>query len=87
METKMFPKISSISSQIPHLWLKRGWHKDAQTWNNYWGVKEEIILENQDNIKNTITSKFKETLWDNKELQGKRKLRYYQEVIKPTLAN
>jgi len=49
------------------------------------GVKEEIILENNDNIKNIITSKFKDKLWDDNELEGKRKLRYYKEVINPNL--
>ena len=48
---------------------------------------EEIIMENRDNIKNTITSKCKDKLWDDKDLEGKRKLRYYKEVINPTLVN
>ena len=43
-------------------------------------------MENKDNIKNTITSKFKDKLWDQKELEGKGKLKCY-EVINPTLAN
>ena len=40
-----------------------------------------------DSIKNTITSKFKDKLWQDKELEGKRKLRYYKEVINPTISN
>jgi len=28
---------------------------------------------------------FKEKMWDVKELEGKRKLRYYKEVINPNL--
>lgn len=44
-------------------------------------------MKNKDSIKNIITSKFKDNLWDDKELEGKSKLRYYKEVIKPTLAN
>jgi len=36
-----------------------------------------VILQNIDNIKNIITSKFKENLWCDKELEDKRKLRYY----------
>ena len=38
-------------------------------------------------VKNTITSMFKDKLWEDKELEGKRKLRYYKEVINPTLDN
>ena len=41
----------------------------------------------KDNIKNTITSKFKDKLWEDQELEGKRKLRYNKEVINPTLYN
>jgi len=44
-------------------------------------------LQRKDSIKDIITSKFKDNLWDNKELKGKRKLRYYKEVINPTLDN
>ena len=44
-------------------------------------------MGSKDNIKNTITSKFKENLWEYQELEGKRKLRYYKEVINPTLDN
>jgi hypothetical protein len=84
MEDKRLPKIASNFSQN-HLWLKWGWHKDAQSWLNHWGIKEEIILQNKDNIKNIITSKFKEKLWCDKELEDKRKLRYYKEVINPNL--
>jgi hypothetical protein len=42
-------------------------------------------LKNNDNIKNIITSKFKEKLWCRKMLEGKIKLRYYKEVISPIL--
>ena len=41
----------------------------------------------KDNIKNTITSQFKDKLWEDQELEGKRKLIYYKEVINPTLDN
>ena len=41
----------------------------------------------KDSVKDIITSNFKDKLWENKELEGKRKLRYYREVINPTLAN
>jgi len=36
------------------------------------GNKEEIILQNSDNIKNNIASKFKDKLRENKELEGKK---------------
>jgi hypothetical protein len=67
------------------MWLKWGWHKDVKSWLNHWGIKEEVTLQNNDNIKNIITSKFKEKLWCDKELEDKRKLRYYKEVINPNL--
>lgn len=33
------------------------------------------------------STKFKDKLWSDKELEEKRKLNYYKEVINPTLAN
>ena len=42
-------------------------------------------MQNINNIKNIVTSKFKEKLWCEKNLEAKRKLRYYKEVINPTL--
>jgi hypothetical protein len=39
----------------------------------------EVTLHNIDTIKNTITSKFKEKLWCNEEIEDKRKFRYYKE--------
>jgi hypothetical protein len=42
-------------------------------------------LQNKDNIKNIIKSKFKEKMWCDKELEGKRKLIYYKEVINPNI--
>jgi hypothetical protein len=84
MEDKRLPKIASNSSQN-HLQLKQGWHKDAKSWLNHWGIKEEVTLQNNNNIKNIITSKFKEKLWCDKELEDKIKLRYYKEVINPNL--
>jgi len=44
-------------------------------------------LKNKDEIKNTIISKFKDKLWDDKELEKQNKLIFYKEVINPTLAN
>jgi len=37
---------------------------------------EETILQNKDTIKKNVKSKFKEKMWCDKELEGKRKLRY-----------
>jgi hypothetical protein len=56
MEDKRLPKITSISSQN-HMWLKQVLHKDAKSWLNCWGIKEEITLHNNDNIKNIIIYK------------------------------
>ena len=42
-------------------------------------------LQNINNIKNTITSNLKEKLWGEKDLEVKRKLIYYKEVINPNL--
>jgi hypothetical protein len=42
-------------------------------------------IHNSNNIKNIITSKFKEKMWCDKELEDKRKLRYSKEVINPNL--
>ena len=36
-------------------------------------------------FKKIVTSKFKEKMWCEKDLAAKRKLRYYKEVINPTL--
>ena len=36
-------------------------------------------------LKKNVKSKFKEKMWCNKELEGKRKLRYYKDVINPNL--
>ena len=41
----------------------------------------------KDCIKDTITSNIKDKMWDDKELEGKRKLRYNKEAINPTLDN
>jgi hypothetical protein len=84
MENKRLSK-QNFNSNQNQLRLKLGWHKDAQCWLNNWGIKEEIILKKKDDIKNIITFKFKEKLWCDKKLEGKRKLRYYKEVINPNL--
>jgi hypothetical protein len=84
MEDKRLPKIASNSSHNHHR-LKRGWHKDALSWLNYWGIMEETIFQNKDTIKKNIKSKFKEKMWCDKELEEKIKLRYYKYVINPNL--
>lgn len=43
-------------------------------------LKQNFTLHNNNNIKNIITSKFKEKLCYHKELHEKRELRYYKEV-------
>jgi hypothetical protein len=78
------PKIASNSSRNHHR-LKQGWHKVVWSWLNYWGIMEDTILQNKDTIKNIIKSKFKEKMWCDKELEEKRKLRYYKDVINPNL--
>ena len=54
-------------------------------WLNHWGIDEHDILQNIDNVKNIITSKFKDKFWEEENLVVKRKLRYYKEVINPNL--
>ena len=44
MEEERLPKIGSNSSQN-YKWLKLGWHKNANSWLNHGGIKEEITLE------------------------------------------
>ena len=44
-------------------------------------------MGNKYNIENTITSKVKDKLWEDQEMEGTRKLRYYKEVINTTLDN
>ena len=54
-------------------------------WLKHWGIDENDILQNIDNVKNIITSKFKEKSWCEEILVVKRKLRYYKEAINPNL--
>jgi hypothetical protein len=49
------------------------------------GIKEDVTVQNKNNIKNIIISKFKEKIWCNKELEDKRKFRSYKETINPNL--
>ena len=64
------PKIALNSNQN-HLRLKRGWYKDTRSWLNHWMIDENVALQNINNIKNIIASKFKEKLWCEKDLEAK----------------
>ena len=59
MGNKRLSKIALNSSQN-QLRLKRCWCKDTMAWLNHWGIDGNNILQNNDNVKNIITSKFKE---------------------------
>ena len=52
---------------------------------NHWEIDENVALQNINNIKNIVTSKFKDKLWCEKDLEDKIKLRYYKDVINHTL--
>ena len=78
------PKLAFNSSKN-HLRLKQGWRKDIRAWLNHWEIDKNVALQNINNIKNIVTSKFKEKLWFQRYLEAKRKLRYYKEVINLTL--
>jgi hypothetical protein len=69
MEDKRLPKIASKSSHNHHR-LKQGWHKDARSWLNYWGIMEDTILQNKNTIKKNVKSKFKEKMWCDKECEN-----------------
>ena len=62
MENERLLKIALKSSQN-QLRLKRCWCKDTMAWLNHWGINENDIFQNIDNVKNIITSKFKEKFW------------------------
>ena len=84
MRNERLPKIAldSIQNQLR---LKRYRCKDTMAWLNHWGIDENDILHNIDNVKNIITSKFKEKFWCEEYLAVKRKLRYYKEIFNPNL--
>ena len=52
------PKIdlNSIQNQLH---LNRCWGKDTMAWLNHWGIDENDILQNIDNVKNIITLSLK----------------------------
>ena len=58
------------------LGLKQRWWKDTMAWLNHWSINENDIFQNIDNVKNIITSKFKEKFWCEENLALKRKLKY-----------
>ena len=59
--------------------------RDTRAWLNHWEIDENVALQNINNIKNIVTSNFFGKMWCEKDLEAKRKLRYYMEVINPTL--
>ena len=54
-------------------------------WLNHWGIDENDILQNIDNVKTINTSKFKEKFRCEENLMVKGKLIHYKEVINPNL--
>jgi hypothetical protein len=46
---------------------------------------EETILQNKDTIKKMSNQNLRKNMWCDKELEEKRKLRYYKDVINPNL--
>ena len=61
IRNERLPKIALNSSEN-QLCLKPCWCKDTMAWLNHKGINENAILHNIDNVKNIITSKFKENL-------------------------
>ena len=62
MRNERLPKIALKSSQN-QLCLKWCWCNDTMAWLNIWNINENDILQNLDNVKNIITSMFKEKFW------------------------
>lgn len=84
MDDKRILMITSNYSQN-HMQINWGWHKYSKCWLNHQVIEEQVIVQNINNIKATITSKLKEKLLCDKEIEYTRNLRYYKEVIKPNL--
>ena len=59
MGNERLPKID-LNSSKNQLHLKRCWCKHTMAWLNHWGIDENDIFHNIDNVKNIITSKFKD---------------------------
>ena len=53
------PKLAFNSSQN-HLRLKQGWYKDTRARLDHWEIDKNVALQNINNIKNIVTSKYKE---------------------------
>jgi len=66
MGDKRLPAKIALKSSQDHLRLKRGWYKDVMAWLHHWGIDKNVTLQNINNIKNIITSKFKEKMWGEK---------------------
>ena len=65
------PKLALNSSQN-HLRLKQeGWYQDTKASLNHWEIDKNVALQNINNIKNIVTSKFKEKMWCKKDLSLK----------------
>ena len=62
MGNERIPKFY-LNSRQNQLCLKQCLCKDTMDWLNNWGIDENDILQNIDNVKNIITSKFKEKFW------------------------
>ena len=44
-------------------------------------------MGSKDNMKDANNPNFRDKMWDVKKMEDKRKLRYYKEVINPTVDN
>ena len=69
MGNERLPKISLNSSQN-QLRLNRCWYKDTMDWLNHWGIDENDILQNINNVKNITTSKFKDKMLCEEKFSG-----------------
>jgi len=56
---------------VESLWPMQIEHKDAMSWLNHWGTDEKVTLQNNNNIKNIVASKFKEKFWCDNDLKLK----------------
>ena len=53
----------ALNSRQNQLRLKRGMYKDTKTQLNHWEIDKTVALQNINNIKNIVTSNFKEKMW------------------------
>ena len=61
MGNERLPKIALNSSQN-QLPLKLCWYKDTMAWLNHWGINENDILHNIDNVKKLLLLSLKRIL-------------------------